>query len=161
MSQYDILRRIFERLADHERRLAGSEMRGPVKQVDPDKAKVRLSIGKDEDGNDVLSPWVPYAQTAGAMKIHNPPSIGQVMAVRAESGDIEQGAAHPFHWTDKNKAPSKSGEDHVITIGAFTITLNGSVLSVKGPRVLLDCDGATFELTGAGLKMVAPDYQFD
>lgn len=160
MSQYSLFRRVFERLSEHERRLAGTEVRGKVKQVDPDKARVRLVIGKSEDGEDVMSPWIPYAQTAGKLKVHSAPSVGQTMAIRSETGDIEQGVAAPFHWSEGNDAPSKKGEDHVITIGAFTITLNGDALTINGPKILLNCDGSTFELTGGGLKMVAADYDF-
>jgi hypothetical protein len=37
----------------------------------------------------------------------------------------------------------------------------GAEIIVKVPRLFVECDGSTFELTGGGLKMVAPDYQFD
>jgi len=146
-------RQVFETLQEHDRRIAGSEMRGKVTEVDTDKALVRVAIGKDADGNDVLSPWVPYKQTAGAMKFHNPPSVGQVMAVRSETGDIEQGLAEPFRWNDNNQAPSKAGNEHVLTLGSVTVT-------VTGDKVRIQVGGAYLELTAGGLTAKTPQVDW-
>lgn len=140
-----VLRSVFERLQEHDRRLAGSQMRGKVKEVDAAKGLVRIVIGKDSDGKEVKSPWVPYKQTSGALKMHSAPSVGQTMTIQAETGDIQQGIAEPFHWNDDNKAPSDKQSDHVLTFGDVKVTLVSGGLSV-------DIGGTTFELTSGGFE---------
>ncbi|MBF6992726.1 phage baseplate assembly protein V [Cupriavidus sp. IK-TO18] len=148
MSVHKALRSIFERLQEHERRLAGSNWTGKVKEVDPAKKLVRIVLGKDDDGHEVLSPWMPYAQTAGALKVHNPPSVGQVMTISSEAGDLEQGRAHPFHWSDDNPSPSDSGDEHVMTFGSVTVTLTAGGLK-------LEVGGTVLEVGAGKIGMLA------
>jgi hypothetical protein len=161
MSIARIMRSIYERLGEHERRLAGSQWVGKVTHVDTEKHLIRIALGKDDDGGKVLSPWVPVAQVAGALKLHSLPSVGQVMAVRSEAGDIEQGVAEPYHWTEDNPSPSDKGDEHIMTFGDVRIELRGDEIVINVPRLFVKCGGTTFELTGGGLKAVAPDYQWD
>jgi phage baseplate assembly protein gpV len=129
-------------------------MRGKVKEVDTVKALVRVVLGKDPDGNEVLSPWVPYKQTAGAVKFHNPPSVGQVMAIRSETGDVEQGLAEPFRWNDQNEAPSQAGDEHVLTFGDVTLTLKGDALTFS-------IGGATFRFSSVGFEQTGGAMRHD
>lgn len=140
---HTVLRSIYERLQEHDRRLAGNEMRGKVKEVDAKKALVRVAIGKDDTGGDVLSPWLPYKQAAGALKIHSAPSVGQTMAIRSETGDIQQGVAEPFHWNNDNKAPSEKGDEHILTFGDVKMTLidGGFTLGIGGTNFKFSADG--------------------
>lgn len=143
-----LLRSAFARLHELERRVAGSEMRGKVTDVDPAKAMVRIEIGKDSDDQPVKSPWTPYKQTAGALKLHNPPSVGQVMAIRSETGDIEQGVAEAFHWSDDNAANSTDGDAHKLTFGDVTIDLTGGGLKLTAGGCVFDFTGTGFVQTG-------------
>ena len=151
---------IFRRQAEIERRIDGMVKQGPVAEVDPKAGTVRLRLGGTEE-EPFLSPPVPYAQIAGAMKIHSPPSVGQQMTLISGTGDFRQGLAVPMTWSNQNAAPSDKGDEHVLTFGSCRIELRGHEIIVKVPRLFVECDGSTFELTGGGLKMVAPDYQFD
>lgn len=141
----DAMLTVLERLQEHERRIGGHELRGKVKEVDTKKQLARLVIGKDDDGNEVLSPWLPYKQTAGAVKFHNPPSVGQVMSVRSESGDIEQGLIEPFRWNDENASPSEAEDEHVLTFGDVTVTLTGGnvTFAIGGVTVVVSGGGVT------------------
>ena len=69
------------RVAELERRFSGTLRHGTIEEVDAAKQIVRLNFGQDEDGKPFLSPWVPYAQIAGALKVHTPPSKGQQFTV--------------------------------------------------------------------------------
>lgn len=140
---YEFLREISGKLQEHGRRIAGGEFRGKVTAVDAGKKKVRVEIGKDPDGNPVLSPWTPYRQIAGALKLHTPPSVGQTMTVRADTGDIQQGIAEPLHWSDDNGSPSDSGEEHVLTFGDVRVALDTA-------GVALTVGGTTFVFSGGG-----------
>ncbi|WP_276200577.1 phage baseplate assembly protein V [Chelatococcus sp. XZ-Ab1] len=161
MTLSDLLAELLRRIAEVERRQDGLVKRGRVAEVDPAAGKVRLRLNEESAAEPFLSPWVPYAQMAGALKVHSPPSVGQQMTVISETGDFQQGLAVPMTWSDRNPAPSDKGNEHVGTFGQFRFELREGELIVKVPRILIECDGSTFELTGAGLKMQAPDYQFD
>lgn len=143
-----VMRSVFERLQEHERRLAGSQWTGKVTEVDGEKHLIRMAIGKDDDGNDVLSPWLPISQPAGALKLHSMPSAGQTMSVRSQSGDIEQGVAQPYFWSDDNQAPSTNPNEHKLTLGSVTITLTGQGLT-------LQVGGTVLNVTASGLTIDA------
>ncbi|RWM29406.1 phage baseplate assembly protein V [Mesorhizobium sp.] len=151
MSISRIMRSIFERLQEHERRLAGSQWTGKVKQVDDQKHVVRVVLGQDEDGGDVLSPWVPVGQIAGALKLHSMPSVGQVVSIRSEAGDLEQGVVESYHWTDENPSPSQNAAEHKLTFGIVTITLvDGSLKFQVG--------GTSIEVTDGKLEVHTNEF---
>lgn len=159
----EFLQSLMEQLVDMQRRMGGVSIKGRVSadHIDPEAGKVRLVIGQDDDGKDVLSPWVPYAQTAGALKIHSAPSAEQTMEISSDSGDVEQGTARPLHWSQDNKSPSAKGDEHVLTFGDVRIELRNGELVLKLPRLLIESGNTKFELSAGGLKAVADDYQFD
>lgn len=163
-----LFRSVFSKIQEHDRRFAGSEVRGKVTEVNASEAWVRLEIGKDADGQPVLSPKVPYKQTAGTLKLHNPPSVGQTMTIRSDSGDIEQGVAEAFHWSDENAATSTDGEAHKLTFGDVTVdltssglvfTVGGATMTVNGSGVTITVGGTTFALTAAGFTQTGGQQQ--
>jgi phage baseplate assembly protein gpV len=147
---FTLLRDINAQLQEHNRRIAGQEWRGKAVAVDPVKKRVRVLLGKTPEGEDVLSPWGPYKQTAGALKLHSAPSIGQVMAGRSESGDLEQVVFEPFHWSDANPSPSDDGDAHVLTFGDVTVTLLAGEVSAR-------VGGATWRLNSGGFSVDVGD----
>lgn len=143
---------IFERLQEVNRRIAGSAMMGKVTHVDTAKKRARIEIGKDDDGNPVLSPWRPYAQTSGALKLHNPPSVGQPMRISSANGDIQQGYIEPLQWSDDNPSPSDQGDEHVLTFGSVAVRLRGS-------EVLLVIAGVSYKWDGSGFHQVGGEIR--
>jgi phage baseplate assembly protein gpV len=131
------------RVADLERRFSGVVRHGTVDQVDPAKQIVRLKFGEDKDGNPFLSPWVPYAQIAGALKVHTPPSVGQQMSTLSPSGDWMQSIALPMHWSDQNASPSQNGDENVLTYGNVRATIKDDLvqITVGGVTVNISSDG--------------------
>lgn len=159
MSLHRVLRSVFERLQEHERRLAGGHWVGKTTHVDAEKHLIRMALGKDDDGAEVLSPWIPVAQAAGALKLHSMPSVGQVMVARSEAGDLEQGVAEPYHWTDDNPSPSQNGGEHKLTFGDVTITLVAGGLTFQVGDTTVEISGGKLEVhteefvtRGASLK---------
>lgn len=151
----EVMLALMQRVQELERRAAGSQWRGTVKSVDPAEGTARLVIGQDDDGNDVLSPPIPYAQTAGALKIHSPPSIGQQMEAYAQGGDIEQATLRPLHWKKDLTSPSESGSEHVVEIGTTKIRVKGDEVFVqRGDQSLhMKADGS-MALASAGAVTV-------
>jgi phage baseplate assembly protein V len=123
----DALLRLDADLAEMKRRFENAERPGTVHEVDPAQHRVRLRIGGSE-AEPFLTPWVPYAQTAGAFKFHNPPSPGQQMMFCCPDGDFRQGYAVPFTWSDANPSPSDKGDEHVATFGQTKTTVGTSRL---------------------------------
>lgn len=148
------------RVAEMDRRLSQLVRHGTVEQVDAAKARVRLRIGEGDDGP-LLSPWVPYGQIAGALKLHSPPSVGQQMTLCSPSGDVRQAVAMPMTWSNQNSSPSTAGDQHVLTFGGFTITLKGDELHVSGPKVVLECGGTSLTLDCATALLKSDDVTFD
>ncbi len=150
---------LLRRTSEIERRFDGMVSQGTVHEVDPQGGTVRLRIGGTDD-EPFLSPPIPYAQVAGALKVHAPPSRGQQMTVLNGSGDFRQGLALPMTWSDANKSPSDKGDENVMTFGSATVAVRGDEIVVKVPRLLIECDGTTLELSGNGLRAVASDFDF-
>ena len=137
------LARLVKRVAELERRLENTVREGPVAEVDPVKGLVRLKVGKGTDGTDQLSPWTPYAQQAGKLKIHTPPTVGQNMMMISAGGEFGQGFAIPVTWNKGNPSPSESGEENVLSYGDVTIV-------VKEDSVTASIGGFSVQLSAAG-----------
>lgn len=138
-----VVSRFLQRIIELERRVGGQTIRGKVVEVDPAKKTARIQIGTDEDGAPVLSPALPYKQVAGALKFHQPPSVGQTMSITSASGDIQQGLLEPLHWSDDNQSPSDEGNANVMTFGDVTVRIEtGGIVATIG--------GVTFRFDGNG-----------
>lgn len=126
------------RIAELERRLASLFRHGKVKEVDAKKQLVRVQIGDPKDQEPFVGPWVPYAQIAGALKVHTPPSVGQQMTMLNPTGDFRQAVAIPLTWSDQNKSPSEKDDEHVLTFGQVKITLKSNKLTIAvGDRKII------------------------
>lgn len=139
---------ILARVAELERKVAGSQRHGVVHEVDPAAGTVRLRLGEGTDGQPFLSPPIPYAQTMGALKAHIPPSVGQQMTMMAPGGDWRQAVALGMSASNANPSPSGAGDQNVITFGAATITLTGSGLTIAVGGVTLAISGGGVAITG-------------
>ena len=142
------------RIAELERRFSGMMRHGTVEEVDTSRHRVRLKFGTDVEGKPFLSPWIPYTQVAGALKIHVPPSVGQQFTLMAPAGDWQLAVAVPFTWSNQNAAPSESGEENVITFGDVRVTLKDGLLEVTTA-------GVTVALTSDGLAITGGQFRHD
>ena len=136
-------------VAREEARGANSLRPGVVTHVDvsnPAAPRVRLRLGGTE-AEPFLSPWVPFGQSAGALKLHSP----QQMVLHAPSGVWEQGYAQPLGFSQAQPSPSSSADEHVLTFGEVRIELGLDRLEFQvGPaaRLRLWADGRV-EIEGA------------
>lgn len=146
-SQFEILAQRVETL---ERLMRGAFRQGTVAEVDPGAGTVRLKFGENEHGQFLSAP-IPYAQTAGAVKFHNPPSEGQQMMAMSPGGDLRQAVAMPLGFSEGNASPSGAGDQHVMTFGSVTMQLSGDGLSVSVGGVSVLIDGSGFHVTGGGV----------
>lgn len=131
------------RVAEMERRMAASGRSGTVAAVDAAQGLIRLDLG---DG--MLSPWVPYVQTAGALKVHSPPSVGQQMILVAPSGETSQGYATALSFGGDNGSPSSAGDEHVVTFGDVRLDLTGDAIVIAIGGVTLAISASGLAITG-------------
>jgi hypothetical protein len=142
---------ILARLAELERKMAGSARHGVVAEVDPGAGTVRLKLGEDANGAPFLSPPIPYAQTMGALKAHVPPSVGQGMSLIAPGGDWRQAVAIGLSANNANPSPSGAGNQNVITFGSVTITLTGGGLTIASGGVSVQVSSSGLTVTGGAV----------
>lgn len=152
------LTELYRRIDALERRVSGQVRHGTVHEVRP--GKVRLRLGGD-DAAPFLSPWLPYAQIAGDLKAHIPPSVGQQMTILAPGGDWRQGVAVPMTWSSDNPAPSEDTAENVITFGSWRIELRPDELRINGPKARVQCGDTFLELSEGGMRAFAAGYEFD
>lgn len=154
---------IAARVADLERRFAGSMRHGTVAEVDPERQRVRLDLGAAHgaDGR-FLSPWVPYAQFSGALKVHTPPTVGQQMTSMSPTGDFQQAVAIPLTHHDGNPSPSTAGDQNVVTYGNVTMTVaddlvevqvGGALLKITSAEITISTGGSSIVLNGDGVTV--------
>ena len=140
------LAELVARVAELERRVAGTMRHGRVAEVNASEAWVRLDFGPATGGGRFLSPKIPYAQIAGALKVHTPPSEGQQMTMISPSGDWSQAVAVPMTWSNANESPSDQESEHVLTYGDWRITL-------KEQSLKFECGDLTLEKTNSGMSL--------
>ncbi len=115
------------------RRIANVLLDGKVKpgSQDAEARTVRLILGQDADGNDILSPPVRWQQPgAGTFKIHATPADNEQMSLLSPSGTI--GAQSKAIWgtyDDDHEAPSNLTDNGLIELGASCIELRDELLS--------------------------------
>ena len=136
-------------VADLRRRIDTMVRHGKVEKVDAKKQRVRLRVGGTDD-EPQFSPWVPYGQIAGALKVHTPPSEGQQMTLLSPTGDFRQAVAMPLTWSDDNKSPSDKSDEHVATFENVTVVLKKDSLKVT-------VGDASIEITKDSIEAIAKE----
>lgn len=136
---------LFRRVAEMERRLRNVVRYGKVKEVDVDKGLVRV-----EDGG-LLSGWMPWHDSGGAIKTWTPPSVGQVAVMFSPSGDIAQGIAFAGQFSNDNPAPHDKAAQYVMEIGSTRIIVEGNKTTIKADTILFD---GVVNLGGEGGQLV-------
>jgi phage baseplate assembly protein gpV len=151
------------RVTDLERRVAGVMRHGTVAEVDPGRQRMRLDFGPTHGGRGrFLSPWLPYTQFSGALRVHTPPTVGQQFTVMSPSGDFQQAVAVPLTHHAGNPSPSTAGDENVITYGNVRMTLaddlvrvdvGGSLLKMTAAEITLSTNGSSIVLNACGVTI--------
>lgn len=143
------LRRLAMKIARLEQRMDGMIRLARVTTVDPSKGTVEAEIGPGHVG-----PAVPYAQQAGGLAVHTPPTVGQMMILMSPSGDPRSAVAVPGPFGGAVTRPGETGEENVITFGDVKVVLAGDGLTAT-------VGGMTLTLTGAGVVVTGGDVAAD
>lgn len=104
--------RLLKAVSDLQRQLANVTRVGVVKEVKGDK--LRMVIGKNQDGEEVLSPWLNTNNHRGGARERRFYKKGQNLALISPSGDPRQGVLMPYAPNKDFLRPdhaNKSGQD--------------------------------------------------
>ena len=141
------------RIAELERRFSGMMRHGTVAEVDANTQRIRLDLGPAHGTSGrFLSPWIPYAQFSGALRVHTPPSVGQQFTAMSPNGDFQQSVAVPLTHSNANPSPSTATDQNVLRFGDVTLTLSQDYLEIAIGGVRFKVDGANVEITGGQVR---------
>lgn len=105
--QYDKLMR---QIGELRRQLSNSTMNGTVHEVKGDR--LRLNLGKDSKGQDVIGPWIHTGNHRGGAREARFYKKGQNVSLMAPGGDISQAMVVPYGPNKDFKRP-----DHAASTG--------------------------------------------
>lgn len=141
------------RIAELERRFSGMMRHGTVAEVDTEAHRIRLDFGPAHGTSGrFLSPWIPYAQFSGALRVHTPPTVGQQFTAMSPNGDFQQAVAVPLTHSNANPSPSTAADQNVVSFGDVTLTLAEDSLEVAVGSVRFKVDGTNVEITGGEVR---------
>lgn len=132
----------FAAINELTRRLAQVVRVGKVKEVDLEKCRVKVTIGKNE------SAWIPWVtERAGDVTIWNPPAKDEQVVVIAPGGESNLAFVLPGSIYKQSK-PSKDKREKTIRWdfpddGNFELRLGNITQTVKNDEVKIKATGTT------------------
>jgi hypothetical protein len=133
-----ILSDMTRRIAELERRQRGQGMEGRVSDADPVKGLYRVELA-----NGFKTGWIPArSASSGALKMQAEPTIGQMVMVRSESGDLTDAAIEGSGFTD-DRPHDKNGE--------WFASLGAASLLMTEDRIILTVGGSVATITAGGI----------
>lgn len=143
-----ILSDITRRIAELERRQRGQGMEGHVSEADPVKGLYRVELA---DG--FKTGWIPArSASSGALKMQAEPTIGQMVMVRSESGDLTDAAIEGSGFTD-DRPHDKNGE--------WFVSLGSASLLMTEESIILSVGGSVATITASGISFAGPTVTHD
>lgn len=153
----DVIRSLVFRVAELERRGRNRSRIGTVTEIDPQRGLARVELATGVNGAPFVSGWIPWQeQAAGAARTHFPPSVGQQVRVRSQSGDLTDAEIEASLPSSTNTRPSSKGNEYVIvevgsarvvvsdgggtlrmSVGASSITLTDGAIVIEGADITL------------------------
>lgn len=135
-----ILSDLTRRVVELERRSRGQGMEGRVSDADPAQGLYRVELA---DG--FKTGWIPArSPSSGALKMQAEPTVGQMVMVRSESGDLTDAAIEGSGFAG-DRPHDKNGE-WMVTLGAASLLMTDDsiVLTVGGSSATITADGIAF-----------------
>jgi phage baseplate assembly protein gpV len=153
-----------EELVDANRRVANMMRPGKVKEVDAAKGMMKLSYAEDEDGKEVVSPWIPWTQRAGGSKGQNdwdPPAVGEQMMMFSPSGDVTEASWGSYGgWSNDNPQVHNALGEEKYTVGEHTSRhMTGNAVTYKTKMFNIECD--RFTVNGKEILLVANAQRYE
>lgn len=149
-------------IPDMERRLANAIRIGTVAELNTEKKRIRVKVGKITTG------WLRWSMgRSGPDNEWSPPEVGEQVILAAPSGDLTQAVAIGTIYRDEFEAPGNSADQTVRTWkdGAREEynreTHTRSLAVPAGGKIVFAVGGTTYELTASGAILKAQQITFD
>jgi phage baseplate assembly protein V len=160
MSQFD--------LVEIARRLENLIRNGTIAEANYPAARVRVKYDEDENGNPVLTNWLPWqTHRAGSAIDWWPPEVGEQVTILSPSGDMANGVVVPSIYQTAHPAPSNDPNKRRVNFGdgsfveydrsahKFTLTVNGGNVAVSATGNIDAVAGGNADITAGGNVAVA------
>jgi hypothetical protein len=108
----DDTQRLIMQISDLRRQMSDMHQVGTVHEVKG--TKMRMLMGKDKDGKEILSPWLNTSNMRGGAREQRFYKKGQTLSLVCPGGDIAQGMIAPYAPNKGFKTPEHadgSGQD--------------------------------------------------
>ncbi|MFC6444565.1 phage baseplate assembly protein V [Shinella zoogloeoides] len=147
------LRRQLARMEAAERRMSMMLIPGKVGPVDPERRRLRLKLGKNSKGEDVLGPWTRWQEAGvGQLSIHSEPGGDEQMMLISLSGTVGAGSiAIPATFDQDHAAPSKASDLSMFARGQTRIEMKGDQLVFRAGGCTAVLDAAGWQTLGGGV----------
>jgi phage baseplate assembly protein V len=144
------------------RRLNNIVRFGTVAEIDLKKARVRIKIGK------ITTNWMPWLTTAGAVKLWNPPIVGEQVCVVSQGGDLSLAVAIPSIFQNKFAAPGDNSDVVKLELssqasiefnkasGEFTVQIDDAEMSFSNSKFQVSIGASAIEVTPTSISINAP-----
>jgi len=124
----DVIGQLRRDLEDLRRMVAQLLMRGVVRERDSEKG-YRVSLGKDDEGNELLSPWIPHPENG---KTSVPLKVGQPVAIASAGGDLRQAGLIPVGYSDDHPTPNQNLDANVFDDAGVRVEVVDSEALIVG-----------------------------
>ena len=150
MSLPEIITGLARRVSELERRVGGQMRTGVVSEVDAEKGLARVELQSGE--TTFKTGWIPWEEAAaGSNRTHNPPSKGQQVQVRSETGDLHDATIQSSMNSNAVPRVSGKGDEYVLAaVGATNITVSDG-----GGSVVIKCGGSSITMSPTGIRLQA------
>ncbi|MGX9892223.1 phage baseplate assembly protein V [Wolbachia endosymbiont (group B) of Eucosma cana] len=141
-------------ISDLNRKLANIIHIGLVKEIDYEKAKVRVKIGE------FLTGWLPWITSkAGKDRDWSPPDINEQVMVFSPLGELLLGVVLPGIYQEKYPAPENKKEINSVKFQdgtKFTYDKGKHHLEIEVvDKITLKAGGSSIEMTKGSIKLKA------
>ncbi|WP_319498078.1 baseplate assembly protein [uncultured Cohaesibacter sp.] len=129
--------------------VVGQSMKvGPVAKVDAEKG-YRIALGKDDQGNDFLSPWIPHPESA---KSSIPLKVGQTVGVMAPGGDLSQGVLIRAGYSKGQESPNNDMDANVFEDAGVKVSVVGGALTIVAGGVSVVISSSGLAVSGGTVR---------
>ncbi|MFT4314295.1 MAG: phage baseplate assembly protein V [Wolbachia pipientis] len=141
-------------ISELNRKLANIIRIGVVKEIDYEKAKVRVKIG------DIVTDYLPWITSkAGKDRDWSPPDIDEQVVVFSSLGELSLGVVLPGIYQEKYPALENKKEINSIKFQdgtKFTYDKEKHHLGIEVvDKIILKAGGSSIEMTKSGIKLKA------
>lgn len=149
----EIVRDLYHRFAEVERRLQNQKRTGKIHEVDAARGLARVQINVDpETGEPVLTDWIPWQELAmGEIKTHFPPAVGEQVDIQGETGDGTDWMIVTSIPSNKNPRPHNKEGEAMIKVGDnVSLLMTRDRVLFKTPHYRVEAGKVEYQQAGSG-----------